>query len=47
VRHELQRGLGDWEQRLNTALIPVAPGDLGRDRDDEPHDAETVGSGRR
>ena len=23
VKHELQRGLGDWEQRLNTALVPV------------------------
>jgi MerR family transcriptional regulator/heat shock protein HspR len=30
VRHELQRGLGDWEQRLHTALVPVAPGDFGR-----------------
>ena len=23
VKGELQRGLGDWEQRLNTALVPV------------------------
>jgi len=23
VKHELARGLGDWEQRLNTALVPV------------------------
>ena len=22
VKHELARGLGDWEQRLNTALVP-------------------------
>ena len=29
VRHELSRGLGDWEQRLNTALVPTSPGDLG------------------
>jgi MerR family transcriptional regulator/heat shock protein HspR len=25
VKGELQRGLGDWEQRLNTALVPVSP----------------------
>jgi MerR family transcriptional regulator, heat shock protein HspR len=24
VKGELARGLGDWEQRLNTALVPVA-----------------------
>ncbi len=23
VKRELARGLGDWEQRLNTALVPV------------------------
>jgi MerR family transcriptional regulator/heat shock protein HspR len=23
VKHELARGLGDWEQRLNTALVPT------------------------
>ena len=28
VRHELSRGLGDWEQRLNTALVRSRPGDL-------------------
>ena len=28
VKRELQRGLGDWEQRLNTALVPAGPGDL-------------------
>lgn len=28
VKRELARGLGDWEQRLNTALVPTAPGDL-------------------
>jgi MerR family transcriptional regulator/heat shock protein HspR len=48
VKRELQRGLGDWEQRLNTALVPVAPGDLGRDdaARDEPRGTEPVGSGR-
>jgi MerR family transcriptional regulator/heat shock protein HspR len=25
VKGELRRGLGDWEQRLNTALVPVTP----------------------
>jgi hypothetical protein len=24
VKGELARGLGDWEQRLNTALVPAA-----------------------
>jgi MerR family transcriptional regulator/heat shock protein HspR len=28
VKGELARGLGDWEQRLNTALVPTGPGDL-------------------
>jgi MerR family transcriptional regulator/heat shock protein HspR len=28
VKHELARGLGDWEQRLNTALVPTAPSEL-------------------
>ncbi len=30
VRHELSRGLGDWEQRLNTALVRSRPADLVR-----------------
>jgi hypothetical protein len=25
VKGELARGLGDWEQRLNTALVPANP----------------------
>ena len=28
VKRELQRGLGDWEQRLNTALVPTSPAEL-------------------
>ena len=28
VRRELSRGLGDWEQRLNTALVRSRPADL-------------------
>jgi MerR family transcriptional regulator/heat shock protein HspR len=40
VKTELQRGLGDWEQRLNTALVPAK--ELGV-RSDKPADtsAET------
>ena len=32
VKGELARGLGDWEQRLNTALVPTRPDELARDR---------------
>jgi MerR family transcriptional regulator/heat shock protein HspR len=30
VKTELARGLGDWELRLNTALVPAGPTDLAR-----------------
>jgi hypothetical protein len=30
VRHELSRGLGDWEQRLSTALVKSSPAQLVR-----------------
>jgi len=30
VKQELARGLGDWEQRLNTALVPTGPTELAR-----------------
>jgi len=30
VKHELARGLGDWEQRLSTALVKSSPADLVR-----------------
>lgn len=30
VKHELARGLGDWEQRLATALVKSSPSDLVR-----------------
>lgn len=30
VKGELARGLGDWEQRLNTALVPTTSADLAR-----------------
>lgn len=35
VRRELSRGLGDWEQRLNTALVKSRPADLVK-RDTPP-----------
>ena len=28
VKRELARGLGDWEQRLNTALVPTSPASM-------------------
>ena len=30
VKHELARGLGDWEERLGTALVKSSPADLER-----------------
>ena len=30
VKGELARGLGDWEQRLSTALVKSSPTDLVR-----------------
>ena len=33
VRQELERGLGDWEQRLGTALVRSGPSDLVRSSD--------------
>jgi len=36
VKKELARGLGDWEQRLNTALVPAAPADLAKPVQTEP-----------
>ena len=35
VKHELARGLGDWEQRLQTALVKSTPTDLVRVPADE------------
>ncbi len=40
VKHELKRGLGDWEQRLNTALVPMGAPDIARP--DTPPPAETA-----
>jgi hypothetical protein len=30
VKHELARGIGDWEQRLSTALVKSSSTDLVR-----------------
>ena len=30
VKRELARGIGDWEQRLSTALVKSSPTDLVR-----------------
>ena len=30
VKSELSRGIGDWEQRLSTALVKSSPTDLVR-----------------
>jgi hypothetical protein len=43
VKGELARGVGDWEQRLSTALVKSSPMDLVRVRDTAPErDAEKV-----
>jgi hypothetical protein len=44
VKRELQRGLGDWEQRLNTALVPAAPTEPHRAPADADEKAERVAS---
>ena len=40
VKHELARGLGDWEQRLTTALVPSAPADLRGPKNETPDAAD-------
>jgi MerR family transcriptional regulator/heat shock protein HspR len=36
VKHEMSRGIGDWEQRLQTALVKSTPTDLVKVATDEP-----------
>ena len=43
VKKELQRGLGDWEQRLNTALVPAGVKGNGAEKDPDA-DADTDSS---
>jgi MerR family transcriptional regulator/heat shock protein HspR len=40
VKHELARGLGDWEQRLNTALVPSMAEDLAKPKNETPDAGE-------
>jgi MerR family transcriptional regulator/heat shock protein HspR len=40
VKGELARGLDDWEQRLNTALVKSSPANLVRQTRTEPPPAE-------
>jgi MerR family transcriptional regulator/heat shock protein HspR len=41
VKRELARGLGDWEQRLNTALVKSTPSDLVRTSSPAPSTASS------
>jgi MerR family transcriptional regulator/heat shock protein HspR len=41
VKRELARGLGDWEQRLSTALVKATPSDLVRTSGPPPQTAAT------
>jgi hypothetical protein len=42
VKRELSRGIGDWEQRLTTALVRSSPADLVRSTTPSPEDATPV-----
>ncbi len=42
VKHELSRGIGDWEQRLSTALVKSSPTDLVRSVPQPTHTETTV-----
>jgi len=44
VKRELARGLGDWEQRLNTALVRSTPVDMVRSGPVSPSAAPAVKS---
>ncbi|RPJ83905.1 MAG: MerR family transcriptional regulator [Acidobacteria bacterium] len=47
VKHELSRGLDDWEQRLNTALVKSSPTDLVHREQDPDRSATGVPAGQR
>ena len=47
VKREMVKGLGDWEQRLNTALVKSAPGGLVLRRRAPVHVAAAGRTGRR
>ena len=44
VKKELARGLGDWEQRLNTALVTTTPGELAHEPEPPATEPETAES---
>jgi hypothetical protein len=44
VKGELSRGIGDWEQRLGTALVKSSPTDLVRTTREEKAAGESVKS---
>ena len=44
VKGELAKGLGDWEQRLNTALVKSSPSPLARTGQTLPESAPTASS---
>jgi hypothetical protein len=47
VKHELARGLGDWEQRLSTAMVKSSPTELVRTTpapEQPAHDADKKSS---
>jgi hypothetical protein len=41
VKGELARGIDDWEQRLNTALVKSSPTDLVRQTQTQAPDVDT------
>jgi len=43
VKRELQRGLGEWEQRLNTALVRSSPSEIVRTAAAVPPAAKPTG----
>ena len=45
VKRELARGLGDWEQRLNTALVRSTPADIVRSAPVPPAAGKPAASG--
>jgi len=46
VKRELARGLGDWEQRLNTALVRTTPADIMRPAQSTPGDEAPPAPGK-
>ena len=46
VKREMVKGLGDWEQRLSTALVKSSPSGLVRAESKDPKQNEPVGAVR-